>query len=105
MDRSASRRRFLQDMTALGAAGSVSAVFAAGDAHADAPHDVITNDAIWSGMFGLAMIKGDARRFAEQSVAENPAPAEKEIAEADAALKGYLPDANPLRFVRQPWFG
>ena len=35
MDRSASRRRFLQDMTALGAAGSVSAAFAAHDARAD----------------------------------------------------------------------
>jgi L-asparaginase/Glu-tRNA(Gln) amidotransferase subunit D len=35
-----SRRRFLQDMTALGAAGSVSVAFAAGDAHADVPRQV-----------------------------------------------------------------
>src|SRR5438309_11202902 len=37
MDRSASRRRFLQDITALGAAGSVSVAFGAADAHADEP--------------------------------------------------------------------
>ena len=35
MDKSESRRRFLQDMTALGAAGSV---FAASTAQADGPH-------------------------------------------------------------------
>jgi hypothetical protein len=65
---------------------------------------VITNDTIWSGMFGLVMVKGDARRFAEQSVSENPAPTEKEIAAADAALKNHSPPANALGFVRQPWF-
>ena len=40
MDGSASRRRFLQDITALGAAGSVSAAFAADNAHADEPRQV-----------------------------------------------------------------
>ena len=40
MDSSASRRRFLQDMTLLGATGSVSAAFAGGDAHADVPRQV-----------------------------------------------------------------
>src|SRR5436309_13461314 len=40
MDKSASRRRFLQDMTALGAAGSVSVAFGPGDAPADAPRQV-----------------------------------------------------------------
>ena len=40
MDRSASRRRFLQDMTALGAAGGVSAALAAGNAQADGPRQV-----------------------------------------------------------------
>jgi len=37
MDKPASRRRFLQDMTALGAAGSVSATFAAGETAAAEP--------------------------------------------------------------------
>jgi hypothetical protein len=40
MDKSASRRRFLQEMTALGAAGSVSVAFGAGEAHADGPRQV-----------------------------------------------------------------
>ena len=50
----------------------------------------ITNDASWNSPIALSMIKGDDRRFAEQSVAEHPAPTEKEIADADAALKPYL---------------
>ena len=45
----------------------------------------------WSSPFVLAMIKGDARKFAEQSVAEHPAPTEAEIAEADAAVGKYVP--------------
>ena len=37
------------------------------------------------------MIKGDARKFAEQSVAEYPAPTAAEIAEADAAVGKFVP--------------
>src|SRR6266576_1082540 len=40
MDEPASRRRFLRDITALGAAGSVSAAFAADNTHADEPRQV-----------------------------------------------------------------
>ena len=47
----------------------------------------ITNDAIWNSPMSLPMIKDDGRRFAEQSVAENPAPTKEEIADAEAALK------------------
>ena len=36
------------------------------------------------------MIKDDQRQFAEQSVADHPAPTKKEIADADAALKPFL---------------
>ena len=50
----------------------------------------ITNDASWNSPIVLSLIKGDDRRFAEQSVAEHPAPTEEEIADADAALKPYL---------------
>lgn len=46
----------------------------------------ITNDATWNSPMALSLIKGDARRFAEQSVAEHPAPTKEEIADADAAL-------------------
>lgn len=65
---------------------------------------VITNDTAWSSAFGLSMVNGEARRFAEQSVAEHPAPTEKEIAEADQALKSHLPKADDLNFMKQPWF-
>lgn len=64
----------------------------------------ITNDASWSSPLALSMIKGEARRFAEQSVAENPAPSEKEIADAETALKGRLPPADSLKFMKQPSF-
>ncbi|MCX6924149.1 MAG: protein kinase [Verrucomicrobia bacterium] len=52
---------------------------------------IITNEASWSNPMLLAMIKGEGRKFAEQSVAEHPAPTEAEIAEADAAVGTHLP--------------
>jgi hypothetical protein len=51
---------------------------------------LITDDASWNSPMVLSLIKGDARRFAEQSVAEHPAPTEQEIADADAALEPHL---------------
>jgi hypothetical protein len=65
---------------------------------------VITNDAAWSGPLALAMIKGEARRFAERSIAEYATPTEQEIAEADAALKPYANQADFSVFVQQPGF-
>jgi hypothetical protein len=65
---------------------------------------VVTNDTAWSGGFALAMIKGEARRFAEQSIAEHPAPTEAELKDADAALKGHLPDSQASNPMKQPWF-
>ena len=52
---------------------------------------LLTNTAVWSSPFVMAIIKGDARKFAEQSVAEHPAPTATEIAEADAAVGQYVP--------------
>ena len=52
---------------------------------------LITNAATWSSPYVMAMIKGDARKFAEQSVAEHPAPTTAEIAEADAAVDKFVP--------------
>lgn len=65
---------------------------------------VITNSASWSSGFALAMINGEPRRFAEQSVAEHPTPTAEEIADAETALKGQLPTENGLTVLRQPWF-
>jgi hypothetical protein len=65
---------------------------------------VITNDAAWSGPLALAMIKGDARRFAERSIAEHAVATEQEIAEADAALKPYVNQAALPDFLKQPGF-
>jgi hypothetical protein len=59
---------------------------------------VITNDAVWTGAFTISMINAEARRFAEQSLAQHTAPTEEEIKEADAALKKYLP--NRARFLK-----
>ncbi len=52
---------------------------------------LITNAATWSSPYVYAMVKGDARKFAEQSVAEHPAPTEAEIKEADAAVGRFVP--------------
>jgi hypothetical protein len=65
---------------------------------------VVTNRTTWSSVFAAAMVKGEIRRFAEQSVAEHPAPTAEEMADAEAALKGQLPPADGLTVLRQPWF-
>jgi hypothetical protein len=52
---------------------------------------LITNETSWSSWMVVSMIKGDARKFAEQSVAEHPAPTEAEIKEADATVDKYVP--------------
>jgi uncharacterized RDD family membrane protein YckC len=52
---------------------------------------LITNAASWSSSYSLTMVKGDARKFAEQSVAEHPAPTEAEIKEADATVDKHVP--------------
>ena len=66
--------------------------------------EIITNDTRWTDLFALTLIKGDHRRFAEQSVAEHPAPTEKEIAEAEAAVGKHRPPTDGLAFLKQPWF-
>ena len=48
------------------------------------------------------MIKGDARKFAEQSVAEHPAPTAAEIAEAEAAVGKYVPKQQFFAEKRPP---
>ena len=60
---------------------------------------LITNDASWNSPMVLSLIKDGARRFAEQSVAEHPAPTEKEIADADAALEPFL---NQFKTAAKP---
>ena len=59
---------------------------------------------MWSSPFALALIKGDARRFAEQCVADYPAPTEKEIADAETALKPYGLQSRFPDVSRQPGF-
>lgn len=65
---------------------------------------VITNQTFWSGPFALILIKGDARKFAEQSVTDHPEPTEQEIADADAAVKPYTASAAIPDFTAQPQF-
>jgi hypothetical protein len=65
---------------------------------------VVTNDAVWTGAFTMSMIKGEARRFAEQSIVEHPAPTEEEIKEADAVLKEPLASLQMFDLTKNPWF-
>ena len=60
------------------------AIFIAGHYRA-----LVTDEASWNSPIVLSMFQGDDRRFAQQSVAEHPAPTEAEIADADAALKPF----------------
>jgi uncharacterized RDD family membrane protein YckC len=63
----------------------------------------ITNQASWSSLMMLAMIKGEARKFAEQSVAEHPAPTPEEIKAAEAALAEKLAPVRPTAtFMEKP---
>jgi len=66
--------------------------------------NVITNDAAWTSGLALAYIKGEPRRFAEQSVADNPAPTETELKDADAALEKFRPKTSPFEPMKKPWF-
>jgi hypothetical protein len=64
---------------------------------------LITNQTSWSSYMVLGMIKGEARKFAEQSVAEHPAPTPEEIKEADAAVDKHLPKDNPFEGQLPSW--
>ena len=52
---------------------------------------MITNQASWSSPYVLSMVKGEGRKFAEQSVAEHAEPTEAEIKEADDAVGRFVP--------------
>ena len=56
---------------------------------------LVADDASWNSPIVLSLVNGDDRRFAEESVAEHPAPTAEEVAEADAALKPYLDKFAP----------
>ena len=71
------------------------AVFIAGRYQA-----TITDDDAWNNAIALSLIKGESRRFAEQSVADHPAPTVEEIAAAEAALKPYLLESGTLESFR-----
>ena len=64
---------------------------------------LITNTASWESPMVLSMIRGEARKFAEQSVAEHPAPTPEEIKQADAALKKLVPKQQPFAEKPPPW--
>jgi hypothetical protein len=52
---------------------------------------LITNAVAWSSPMALVLVKGDGRKFAEQSVAEYAAPTEAEIADAEASVGKFVP--------------
>jgi hypothetical protein len=64
---------------------------------------IVTNEAAWSSPFVLSMVKGEGRKFAEQSVAEHPAPTAEEITAADAAVGKFVPKSQPFAGDPPPW--
>lgn len=65
---------------------------------------LIANDTSWNSGVSMALIRGDARKFAEQSVADYPAPTDEEKKEADAALKKQVDISHSLDFAKSPGF-
>ena len=65
---------------------------------------VVTNETVWSGAFTMSLIRGEARQFAEQSIAAHPAPTPEEIKDADAAIKAPQDLARAYDFSKRPWF-
>ena len=65
---------------------------------------VITNAETWVDPFVLSMIRPENRRFAQQSVADHPAPTPAELREAEQALRPYLAMPPATSLLKQPWF-
>jgi hypothetical protein len=65
---------------------------------------VITNRASWSSPFSLMLIKGEARHFAEQSVAEPGVPTDSQLADADAVVKRIMPKPDTFDLQQHPTF-
>lgn len=65
---------------------------------------LITNSSQWQSAYALSMIKGANRRFAEQSLADHPAPTEEEVDEAVLAIEPLLARFATDQVVHQPWF-
>jgi hypothetical protein len=64
---------------------------------------MITNQASWSSPYVLSMVKGEGRKFAEQSVAEHAEPTEAEIKEADDAVGRFVPKQQFFGEKLPPW--
>ncbi len=65
---------------------------------------LITNQPVWTSSFCQALIRGEGRRFAEQSVVKYSASSEADVARAEAAVKPHLPGGDPFKFIAQPSF-
>ena len=64
---------------------------------------LIANQATWSSPYVMSIIRGDARKFAEQSVADHPAPTETEIKEADAVVGKFVPKEMAFMWNLPSW--
>jgi eukaryotic-like serine/threonine-protein kinase len=57
----------------------------------------ITNPAIWAAPYSLAIIKGEARRFAEQSAASFSNAGEADLANAESAVRPFAPKLDEFQ--------
>jgi eukaryotic-like serine/threonine-protein kinase len=63
---------------------------------------LITNQAAWTGWPAVSIVRGEARKFAEQSVADYPSPTQAEITEADTAVDKQMPKDLPFLSGKVP---
>ncbi len=62
---------------------------------------LITNEASWHAPVTMSLIKGDARKLAEQSLVDYPAPTEAESKDAEKAVGKRADDARMFGFSKQ----
>jgi eukaryotic-like serine/threonine-protein kinase len=65
---------------------------------------LITNPEAWSNTLAQVLIKGEARHFAERSVAEHPNPNAAEVQDAEKAIAPLLPTTTLPDIRRLPFF-
>ncbi|MHC1764329.1 MAG: protein kinase [Verrucomicrobiia bacterium] len=66
--------------------------------------DLITNSNHWNSLYAMSLIKGANRKFAEESVAKFPHPAEEEVDQAADVIEPVLARVNSANLIHEPWF-
>jgi eukaryotic-like serine/threonine-protein kinase len=67
--------------------------------------EVITDDDLWSSKMARDLAGDDGRRFAQESLTQNPSPTSNEIADADNAIRKTPPGSDFIARLWRPSLG